>query len=61
MRILEISEGSIKFIEKSQSGVFTIKNQKHIEELNLLKDEESVWRKFQRWLIGIKWKALLLK
>ena len=57
--LLNINSCSLRLVEAPSSGIRPLLNPEHIAELDALKDEESRWRKLQRWFIGLNWRALL--
>lgn len=57
--LMSVNEMTFRMTEASPSGIRAIKNKDHGKELLSFKDSEGSWRKFQRWLIGLNWKALL--
>ncbi|KAI1721885.1 transient receptor potential cation channel subfamily A member 1 like protein [Ditylenchus destructor] len=57
--LMSLQGMTLHLVETTPSGIDPVQDPEHIKELQLLKDEESRWRKFERWLMGLNWKALL--
>lgn len=58
--LMSIQGATFHLVESTPSGINPVLNPDHVKELLALRDEETRWRKFQRWLLGLNWKALLV-
>jgi hypothetical protein len=58
--LMSIRGATFQLVESTPSGINPVLNPDHRRELLALQDNENTWRKFQRWLIGLNWKALLV-
>lgn len=56
--LLAINGCTIRLIESAHSGIRRMSSIENVKELETLQDTEGHWRKFERWLIGLNWKAL---
>lgn len=57
---MSMQGATFRLVESSTSGIATVVHEENKTELENLTDQETYWRKYQRWLIGLNWKALLL-
>ena len=57
--LMNIQGCTLQLVEASPSGVRAITNPELFKELEQMADNEGMWRKYARWLIGLNWKALL--
>uniref|UniRef100_A0A914D3J6 Uncharacterized protein n=1 Tax=Acrobeloides nanus TaxID=290746 RepID=A0A914D3J6_9BILA len=58
--LMSMQGATFRLVESSTSGIATVVHAENKTELENLTDQETYWRKYQRWLIGLNWKALLL-
>uniref|UniRef100_A0AC34QIC0 Ion transport domain-containing protein n=1 Tax=Panagrolaimus sp. JU765 TaxID=591449 RepID=A0AC34QIC0_9BILA len=58
LHVLGVENAIIRVKEVPGSGISPITNEGFKNELSFLKDEESCFKKFQRWLIGLNWNSL---
>ncbi|CAD5206261.1 unnamed protein product [Bursaphelenchus okinawaensis] len=58
--VMALKDLTFRMTETTPSGIRLVRNKDHGKELLTFIDPEGSWRKFQRWLIGLNWKALLL-
>ncbi|KAE9549370.1 hypothetical protein FO519_007414 [Halicephalobus sp. NKZ332] len=58
VRVLGVENAIIRVKEVSGSGLAQVSNEGFKSELIHLKDQESCYTKFQRWLIGLNWNSL---
>ncbi|KAH7697534.1 Protein TRPA-2, partial [Aphelenchoides avenae] len=58
--LMSIQGATFHLVESSPSGINPVLNRFDVEELEGLRDDETLWRKFQRWLVGLNLKALLV-
>lgn len=57
--LMAINGCTVRLAESAISGIRQMSSPENVRELECLVDEEGHWRKFQRWLIGLNWRALL--
>ncbi|KAL3123834.1 hypothetical protein niasHT_002187 [Heterodera trifolii] len=56
--LMSINGCTFHLVESTPGGIRPMESA-NVTELDTLRDTENLWRKFQRWLIGLNWKALL--
>uniref|UniRef100_A0A183BVF2 Ion_trans domain-containing protein n=1 Tax=Globodera pallida TaxID=36090 RepID=A0A183BVF2_GLOPA len=57
--LMSINGCTLQLVESTPGGIRRMESAENVPDLEALGDTESLWRKFQRWLIGLNWKALL--
>lgn len=50
--LMSLQGMTLHLVESTPSGIDPVENPDHIRQLQAIHDQESYWRKFERWFIG---------